>query len=186
MKVWSWYGAGEGYTVLLPVRDEDIFSDVFVADGQPKSWAARPQVKPGIERVKKKQKPLGDLSPLAGASIIFNSKARAALESFLAPFGQFLELDLIDEAGFAGGGQPLFFYNVTNLISCIDSEKSEKDDLGIVVPVFNKAAIPKDAQVFKDPLMSQSNIFLNDAAHAELESRIDKAGLRGSSFRVTG
>jgi hypothetical protein len=154
MKVWSWYGAGEGYTVLLPFRDEDIYSDVFVADGRPKSWTVRPQVKPGIERVKKKQKPLGDLSPLAGASIIFNAKAHAALESLLSPFGQFLELDLVDETGFAGGDQRLFFYNVTNLISCIDFEKSEKDDLGIVVPVFAKAAIPKDAQVFKDPLMS--------------------------------
>ena len=48
------------------------------------------------------------------------------------------------------------------------------------------AAIPKAAQVFKEPLMSQSNIFLNDAARAEVESRIAKAGLRGSSFRVTG
>ena len=186
MKVWSWYGAGEGYTVLLPVRDEDIFSDVFVADGQAKSWATHPQVKPGIERVKKKQKPLGDLSPLAGASIIFNVKAHAALESFLAPFGQFLELHLVDETGFAGGDQPLFFYNVTNMISCLDAEKSEKDDLGIVVPVFTEAAVPKEAQVFKDPLMSQTRIFLNDAAHAELEGLIGKAGLQGSSFRVAG
>jgi hypothetical protein len=186
MKVWSWYGAGEGYTVLLPVRDEDIFTDVFVADGQPKTWTTRPQVKPGIERVKKKQKPLGDMSPLAGASIILNEKAHVALEAFLAPFGQFLELDLVDETGFAGGDQPLFFYNVTNLISCIDAEKSQKDDIGIVVPVFFKASVPKDAQVFKDPLMSQSNIFLNDAAYAELERLIGEAGLRGSSFRVTG
>jgi len=184
MKIWSWYGAGDGYAAMLPVRKEDIFNGTFSADGTPKQWATRPQVKPGIERDKKKQKPVGDLSPLMGASILMNAKAHAALKDFLEQFGQFLELDLVDETGLAGGDQPMFFYNVTNVIAAVDFEKSKKDVGGIAVPAFTRDAVPASAQVFKDPLLLKSNIFLNDVAHTELKGLIEKAGLKGSSFRA--
>jgi hypothetical protein len=184
MKIWSWYGAGNGYTALLPVRNEDIFSGVFAADGTHKTWATRPQVKPGIERVKKKQKPLGDLSPLMGASVVMNEKAHGALKAFLEPFGQFLELDLVDETGLAGGDQPMYFYNVTNVIPCIDFEKSETEDGHVIKPAFVPGAVPASAQVFKDPLLRKTNIFLNDAAHAELQGLVNKTNLLGSTFRI--
>ena len=184
MKIWSWYGAGEGFAAMLPVRKEDIFNGTFSADGSLKLWATRPQVKPGIERDKKKQKPVADLSPLMGASIVMNAKAHTALKEFLEQFGQFLELDLIDETGLAGGDQPLFFYNVTNVIAAVDFAKSKKDEGGIAVPKFARDAVPKSAQVFKDPLLLKSNIFLNDAAHTELRGIFEKAALKGSSFVV--
>lgn len=183
MKIWSWSGASNGHTALLAVHDEDYFSDVFMADGSQKTWSKRPQVKPGIERNKKKQLPAGDLSVIVGASVILNKKAHAALSSFLGQFGQFLELDLIDETGLAGGNQPLFFYNVTNIIPCIDFEKSQRDEVGIVVPAFTPHAVPASAQVFKDPLRAKMDIFLNEAAHAELSSLIEQAGLLGSTLR---
>lgn len=182
MKIWSWYGAGEGYAAMLPVRKEDIFNGTFSAEGGPKQWAKRPQVKPGVERDKKKQKPVADLSPLMGASIIMNAKAHATLKDFLEQFGQFLELDLVDETGLAGGDQPLFFYNVTNVVAAVDLAKSKKDEGGIAVPKFVRDAVPKAAQVFKDPLMLKSRIFLNDAAHDELKKLLEQAGLKGSSF----
>ncbi len=182
MKIWSWSGASNGYTALLPVHEEDYFNDVFMADGRAKTWPKRPQVKPGIERNKRKQLPAGDLSVIVGASVILNAKAHAALKAFLAPFGQFLDLDLVDETGLAGGNQPLYFFNVTSIIPCIDLDKSQKDEAGIVVPAFNLDAIPTGAQVFKDPLRAKLDIFLNGAAHAELKALIDRAGLRGSAF----
>lgn len=184
MKIWSWYGAGDGFAAMLPVHKEDIFNGTFAADGTPKTWATRPQVKPGIERDPKKQKPVGDLSPLIGASVVMNEKAHAALKDFLEQFGEFLELDLVDETGLAGGNQPLFFYNVTNVIAAVDAAKSKKDEGGIAVPKFARDSVPKSAQVFKDPLLLKRNIFLNDAAHAELTGLIGKAGLKGSSFRA--
>jgi len=184
MKIWSWYGAGDGFAAMLPVRKEDIFNGTFSADGTPKAWATRPQVKPGIERDPKKQKPVGDLSPLIGASVVMNEKAHAALKDFLEQFGEFLELDLIDETGLAGGNQPLFFYNVTNVIAAVDPEKSKKDEGGIAVPKFARGSVPTSAQVFKDPLLLKRNIFLNDAAHIELTGLLEKAGLKGSSFRA--
>jgi len=184
MKIWNWYGAGDRFAAMLPVRKEDVFNGTFSADGSPKTWAARPQVKPGIERDPKKQKPVGDLSPLIGASVVMNEKAHAALNDFLGQFGEFLELDLIDETGLAGGNQPLFFYNVLNVIAAVDPVKSKKDEGGIAVPKFARDSVPASAQVFKDPLLLKRDIFLNDAAHAELKGLLDKAGLKGSSFRV--
>ena len=60
-----------------------MLTGVFVADGTPKVWNTRPQVVPGIERVKKKQHPLGDLSFVMGASVVLNEKAHVALKGFL-------------------------------------------------------------------------------------------------------
>lgn len=116
-QIWSWYGAGDGYATMLPVRNEDIFNGTFTADGSPKTWTTRP------------------------------------------------------------------FYNVTNVIAAVDVEKSKKDEAGIAVPKFARDAVPKSAQVFKDPLLLKKNIFLNDAAHAELKALLEKAALKGSSFR---
>jgi len=182
MKIWKWHGAGNGFTSLLPVRDEDVFSGLFTADGTPKTWPGRPQVKPGIEQNKKKQQPFADLSYLMGASVVMNEKAHGALKSFLQPFGQFLKLDLVDETGLAGGDQPLYFYNVTNVIPCIDFDRSQTDGKKVIKPAFKQDAIPRTAQVFKDPLRKKMDIYLNDAAHTELCRLIEGAGLKGSTF----
>ena len=80
-----------------------------------------------MEKNRKKQLPLGDISFIMGASMVLNGKAHAALGAFLQPFGEFLELDLVDEASTDGGDQLLHFYNVTRLIPCIDFDRSETD-----------------------------------------------------------
>ena len=164
------------------MRDEDILTGVFSADGTPKAWTSRPQVMPGIERAKKKQHPLGDLSFVMGASVVLNEKAHAALKGFLEPFGQFLELDMVDESGIGGGDQRLYFYNVTNVIQCIDFDRSETEGKKVIKPAFVQGSIPVSAQVFKDPLRKKMDIYLNEAAYAELTSLIGKTGLRGSTF----
>jgi hypothetical protein len=186
MQIWNWNGAANGFTTLLPVRDEDILTGVFTADGTPKAWDTRPQVVPGIERIKKKQHPLGDLSFVMGASVVLNEKAYAALKGFLDPFGQFLELDMIDETGIGGGDQRLYFYNVTNVIPCIDFDRSETEGKKVIKPAFVTSALPTGAQVFKDPLRKKMDIYLTDAAHAELAAAIARAGLRGSTFKPVG
>ena len=182
MQIWNWNGAANGFTTLLPVRDEDILTGVFTADGTPKAWDTRPQVMPGIERVKKKQHPLGDLSFVMGASVVLNEKAHQALRGFLEPFGQFLELDMVDETGIGGGDQRLYFYNVTNVIRCIDFDRSETEGKKVIKPAFVPDSIAASAQVFKDPLRKKMDIYLNEAAHAELSRLMTEAGLRGSTL----
>lgn len=182
MQIWNWNGAANGFTTLLPVRDEDILAGVFTADGTHKTWDIRPQVMPGIERVKKKQHPLGDLSFVMGASVVLNRKAYEVLKSFLEPFGQFLELDMVDETGLGGGDQRLYFYNVTNIVQCIDFNRSETEGKKVIKPAFMPGSVPANAQVFKDPLRKKMNIYLNEAAHAELSRLLIGAGLRGSTL----
>ncbi len=182
MQIWNWNGAANGFTTLLPVRDEDILTGVFTADGTSKTWDTRPQVMPGIEMVKKKQHPLGDLSFVMGASVVLNERAYAALKAFLEPFGQFLELDMVDETGIGGGNQRLYFYNVTNIINCIDFDRSETEGKKVIKPAFMPGAVPAGAQVFKDPLRKKMDIYLNEAAQAELSRLMTEAGLRGSTL----
>ncbi len=164
------------------MRDEDLLAGTFTADGTPKSWASRPQVAPGIERDPRKQQPFADISFVMGASLVLDAKAHAALADFLGKFGQFLELDLVDATGLAGGDQRVFFYNVTNLIPCIDFEQSQTEGKKVIRPAFDVEAIPASAQIFKDPLRKKMDIYLNEAAHAQVLRRMTDAALTGSTL----
>lgn len=183
MQLWRWIGANDGCTPLLPVDDADFLNDVFMVDGTPKTWATRPQVKPGLESPPKKQLPLGDLSFLVGASIVLNDKAYGVLGDFLLRFGEFLDLNLVDPTGMAGGDQTLHLYNVTRLVSCIDVSRSQMNGKKVVTPAFLPAAIPDEVMIFKDPLRAKIDIYVTAAAHEELVRRMAEAGLRGSSLR---
>jgi hypothetical protein len=182
MQIWKWNGANDSYTTLLPLNDEDLLSGVFIADGTPKSWSIRPRVKPTMEKSKKDQLPLGDLSFIMGASVVLNDKAYAALGNFLRPFGEFLDLDLVDEAGLADGDQTLHFFNVTRVIPCIDFERSETEGKKVLRPAFLADAVPDEAAIFKDPLRKKVDIYLNAAAHDELSQLMAESGLRGSTL----
>jgi hypothetical protein len=186
MQLWRWNGANDSFTTLLPVNDADLLGGVFTADGTPKTWATRPKVKPALEKSPKKQLPLGDLSFVMGASIVLNDRAHAALADLLHPFGEFLDLELIDPTGLAGGGQRLHFYNVTRVIPCIDATQSVMEGRKVIKPVFHADAVPNEAVIFKDPLRKKVDIYLNAAAHDVLVQRMQEAGLRGSTLRVIG
>ena len=111
-----------------------------------------------------------------------NEKAYVALKGFLEPFGQFLELDMVDETGIGGGDQQLYFYNVTNVIPCIDFDRSETEGKKVIRPTFMPGSVPSSAQVFKDPLRKKMDIYLTEPAYAKLNGLIGSAGLRGSTF----
>jgi hypothetical protein len=186
MQLWRWNGANDSFTTLLPVSDADLLGGVFTADGTAKAWAAPPKVKPALEKDPKKQRPLGDISFVMGASVVLNDKAYTALGDLLRPFGEFLDMELVDATGLAGGDQRLHFYNVTRMISCIDATRSEMDGKKVIKPVFRPEAVPDEAAVFKDPLRRKVDIYLNAAAHGALVRRMEEAGLRGSTLRQIG
>ncbi len=186
MPIWKWNGANDAFTTLQPMRDEDLISGTFMADGTPKTWITPPQVKPGIERQSANQRPLGDISFVMGGSVVLNDKAYAALGAFLLPFGQFLDLDLVGKVCLGGGNQPLHFYNVTRVVRCIDFERSETEGSKVLRPVFRHDAVPTEAQVFKDPLRKKIDVYVNDAAHGELSRLMVAAGVSGSTFTLVG
>jgi hypothetical protein len=80
----------------------------------------------------------------------------------------------------------VYFYNVTNVIPCIDFDRSATEGKKVIMPAFVASALPTGAQVFKDPLRKKMDIYLTDGAHAELTARIACAGLRGSTFKPVG
>lgn len=182
MQIWRWDGASNSYATLLPAHNADLLGGVFAADGTPKTWAVRPQVVPALERIAKKQLPLGDISFIMGGSVVLNGRAYAALGTFLQPFGEFLELELVDETGMGGGDQILYFYNVTRMIPCIDFAHSDTEGKKVLRPAFMPGVVPRESVIFKDPWRKKIDIYLNPAAHDELARLMTDAGLRGSTF----
>jgi hypothetical protein len=180
MTVWEFKpGNVNEFSPLVFASDKDIESGMFDAEGQPLSWKKKPKIEVFVESRKKKAQPLADISALTPGALALNDKAKTALEPFLAQFGQMLEMDC--------EGEPRWFYNVTNVLSCIDEERSEKRPTGALSKEeFFDDKVPTEPAVFKDPLTAPVKIYVNEAAKAALESLIDDAGLVGAAFVVPG
>lgn len=176
MAVWELVVASNDLTQFVAASREDVQSEVFYTNGQPKTWATPPQMTVFIEKRKKKPKPLGDVSFIMPGSVILNQKAYASLGDFLGEFGQFLEVEC--------DGVVYYFYNVTNIISCIDPANSRFLGRAILKAAFHADLEPKDAQVFKDPLKLKTAIYVSASAKEILESLSFNAKITGMSFET--
>ncbi len=83
-------------------------------------------------------------------------------------------------------GEIEYFYNVTNLISCIDYEKSEKTGTSVTQETFITKAIPHEACVFKAPETAATSIYLNQAGKEKFEQIASAANLFGARFVEAG
>jgi hypothetical protein len=174
MAVWELVAVSNDLTQFVATNREDVNSQVFHTNGKPKTWLTRPQLTVFIEKRRKKPKPLGDVSFILPGSVILNQKAHAALHDFLGRFGQFLETEC--------DGKIFYFYNVTTLLSCVDPTKSRYIGPALFKAAFDAGRAPQDAQVFKDPLMLETAIFVSEAAKAVLDGLIAGAHLTGIRF----
>jgi hypothetical protein len=105
-------------------------------------------------------------------ALVLDAKAKLALGSFLSKFGQLLELH--------HGGETLWFYNVTNIVPCVNEEKSTRDENGMITAeALDESKVPKEPAVFKDPKMGVIRIYINDSGRAEIERLASDAGLTG-------
>ena len=164
-------GGTNNFTMLVFLNDEDTLNGPFKVDGKLKQWDFQPSIQPFFDKRRKKQKPQADISDLTSGALVLNEKAYHTLRDFLLPFGQLLPVDC--------SGEIKYFFNVTNIISCIDIEKSGKVGQCVTDPVFLANAIPAGVQVFKDPLTVGTAIYLTPAAKVILEQLITTAGLTG-------
>lgn len=180
MTVWEFKpGNVNDYAPLVFMSDKDIDSGMFDAEGEVLSWTRKPKIKVFVEPGKKKAQPLADISALIPGALALNDKAKAALEPFLSRFGQLLEMDC--------NGEPRWFYNVTNVVPCIDEERSEKRPTGALSKEeFLQNKVPAEATVFKDPLTARVKIYVNDSAKSTLERLIAEASLVGAAFVEPG
>jgi hypothetical protein len=160
------------FAMLVSSDPGDGRSGMFDANGKALDWMHRPAVEFYVEPRKKVQKPHADVSLFRPGALVLNAKAKLALGAFLSNFGQLLELH--------HGSETLWFYNVTNMVSCVDADRSEKRRSGaIAVEAFDGTNVPVDAAVFKDPLMAQIRIYVNDGGKALIEKIAFEAGLTG-------
>ncbi len=179
MELWELMcGDLETYSVYVHTHDEDVNRRVFRPDGKPKAWETRPSIQPFVNKRRKKQKPLPDIGHLTVGVLILSEKAYQILGSFLLQFGQLLELDCQD--------QTKYYFNVTNLISCIDFDRSSKIENAVTKAIFAPASIPKEAQIFKDPLTIGTAIYLTTEAKTKLESLIFDGKLTGLAIFKAG
>jgi hypothetical protein len=148
-------------------------------DGTPLNWnAPMPLLRDKGSPSRKKPRPRTDLIPFYLHALVLSQKAYAALGEFLSQFGQLLELNV--------EGETEYYYNVTNVVRCIDPARSEKHASGSLFKVvFDESAVPSSPAVFKDPLTARGHIYVNDAGKAILEERIREYGLTGMSFAKT-
>ncbi|NJO12161.1 MAG: hypothetical protein HC872_00335 [Gammaproteobacteria bacterium] len=157
--IWQLTNGGiEEFSILVFANEDEVFAGMFEMDGKPKHWSVRPRVEPFVDKRKKQQKPLADISYVTHGTIVLNGKAYAALGEFLSRFGQLLELDC--------NGEVYYFYNVTNLIDAIDVDCSGLEGKSVVKEAFRQDAIPSTAQIFKDPRTAHHAIYVNQAAKA--------------------
>lgn len=175
MSIWQLRTAPADKFAPLAPTEPQAMAGTFEAHGKPLQWKKRPKVSVFQEHKKKAFLPRADVSLLMSGALVLNQKAHEALGPFLQEFGQFLELDV--------DGTTEYFYNVTNLVDCIDPDRSEKRSTGVIVKeAFRDGAAPAAATVFKDPRTVGTRIYANAAAKERLDVLVAGAGLSGLEF----
>lgn len=173
------YGLLDEVAGLVFSNDDDLESGMFDSRGLPLSWPHRPRVAAFIEPRKRKQRPRADVSALRPGALVLNEKALRVLGPFLGKFGQLLELEC--------DGTVEYFYNVTQIIDCIDEERCEKRISGsISKEAFLDDRLPLEPAVFKDPRTATVRIYVNQGARAEIEDLVAKSGIIGIAFAELG
>lgn len=179
MKIWELKTDSPDTYAPLVASDAQARSRTFIFDGTAREWKRRPAVGVFQEENKKAQLPRADVSLMLAGSIVLNQKALDALADFLGQFGQFLEAKV--------DGDVEYFYNVTNVIDCIDLDASDRRASGsIVKEAFRPEALPVGPAVFKDPRTARNRLYVNQAGKAILDERIAAANLTGLEIEELG
>lgn len=168
------YASINDYAMVVPLRQDDLIARRFDTDGSPLDWMDRPLVGFADSSRRKNKRPPADVSVMVPGALVLSGRAREALGPFLLKFGQLLELEC------EGNAEIRYFYNVTNLLQCVDVDRSERNDFGdIRLEAFDESKVPKEAAVFKDPATVDVRIYVNDAGRALIEELVASVSLTG-------
>jgi hypothetical protein len=173
MRVWELRaGDVDDFAMIVPAV-EDV--DKFGVDGQLLCWKSPPVIEYADSRSRgKKKRPVADIATPGAGALVLSPRAFDALGEFLGRFGQLLLVQT------AGGAEFRYFYNVTNLVKCVDFESSDKDATGaLTTEAFYDINVPREPAVFKDPLTASTRLYVNDPGRALLEKLAAEAGLTG-------
>lgn len=175
MMIWELRCASvNDYAMIVPLRQGDLSDGRFRVNGSPITWKDRPLVGfSDSSRIKNKHPP-ADVSAMVPGALVLNERALDALGPFLSKFGQLLELESESDSDIR------YFYNVTHLVPCVDTDRSDKNELGrIRLEAFDTSKVPVEASVFKDPATARSRIYVNDAGKVLIEQLAASSKLSG-------
>lgn len=172
MRVWELRCADvNDYAVIVPSIED---ADKFLVDGSRLDWMSPPVIEYADSSRRKRKKPVADVATGGAGSLFLSARAFEVLGPFLGQFGQILPVQT------TGGAEFRHFYNVTNIIKCVDVEASEKSSTGrITRESFYDINVPRSAAVFKDPATARTRIYTNDPGRELLEKLAAEAGLTG-------
>lgn len=183
MTVWEitnkWANDVAGVTHADDIEFDSVgsarFWQQFEGFGSSLQWSTRPRLATIEYEGRKKNRPRADVSPFTSPGLILNAKVHDTLGEFLSRFGQLLEVDV--------DGKAEYYYNVTNVLACLDREKSEKEAHYIERPVFHESRIAETPVIFVEPELP-GRIFVNEGAKKILENGIAESGIIGMSFKL--
>jgi hypothetical protein len=177
MNVWELRcGNINDFSMVVPASDLDLLDGVFDIDGKPLDWRFIPIIKYADSRSKRKktQRPVADVANFGPGAFVLSPRANEVLGPLLGQFGQLLKVQT------EGGAEFRHLYNVTNIVKCVDLERSEKSASGGVRhEVFYDINIPRTAAVFKDPATAAFRMYTNDPGRVMIERLAKEAGLTG-------
>ena len=176
MKVWEVRCANiNDYSMVVPAFVQDVMDGLFDAEGKPLDWKSPLVIKYSDSRSRgKKKRPVADIATPGPGALVLSDRAYQVLGPFFGEFGQLLQVQTEGRAEFR------YFYNVTNIVKCVDVERSEKSDSGgIRFEVFYDINVPRSASVFKDPSTAAIRMYTNDAGKELIEGIVKDAGLTG-------
>jgi len=148
----------------------------FEGFGSPLRWSAKPRLTAIEYAGRRKSRPRADVSPFTSPGLIVNARVRDALGDVLGRFGQLLEVDV--------DGETEYYFNVTNVLECLDRERSRFEAHYVERPVFQEHLIPETPVMFVEPALP-GRIFVNEVAKEILERGIAEHNITGMSFRAT-
>ena len=177
MTVWEIRCASmNDYSMVVPASEEEVMDGLFDAVGRPLDWYSPLVVEYSDSRSRgKKKRPVADVaSPGGPGAFVLSQRAHDVLGPFFGKFGQLLQVQT------AGGAEFGYFYNVTNLVNCVDVANSDKDPTGaIALEAFYDINVPRVPAVFKDPETASVRIYTNDSGKALIEELVSKSALSG-------
>ena len=163
------------FSMIVPSMESRLDGSFSRIDGRVLDWAYPPVVEYIDNRSRgKKKRPVADVGAMQPGVLILSERAERALGPLLGQFGQMLKVQT------SGGAEFRFFYNVTNLVGCVDMERSKKTPSGAIWnEVFYDINIPRPAAIFKDPSTAMRRIYTNDAGKSMIDRLATEAGLTG-------
>jgi hypothetical protein len=176
VKVWEVRCANiNDYSMVVPAFVQDVMDGLFDAEGKPLDWKSPLVIKYSDSRSRgKKKRPVADIATPGPGALVLSDRAYQVLGPFFGEFGQLLQVQTEGRAEFR------YFYNVTNIVKCVDVARSEKDEAGAIdLEAFYDINIPRQASVFKDPETAAVRIYTNDAGKAMIERMAAEAALTG-------